>query len=318
MENIQRINAIPDVPEFVKPVTLDYLLKYNIICNPNFIFPGQVFVVPAFGLLAVDKSGARPYYHIRPGDSLWCLSHQLAPIRPYSYPIEMFLRANKEKIQDPNLIFPGTELLISSANIAPEELASFWKRTATKENCAESLSRYDYHYYHSGTFTWLAIGNSSIPYLIELLKLHCPVTRYFSAMALARIAPDSQEVISALQSLLQDQTNIVPYNQTIAEMAAIALERIRLVSIYGPNVHLSSVNIALIDDSGNFIDDYKIKRIYPKGTPMTVLHWHIPSSSPKPTEGNTSETQVYDYVRLLGTGETGFIKRGFNNEVVLV
>ncbi len=71
--------------------TVQTLLQYNQINNST-IYPGQMIVIPA------------PRHQVQPGESLWTIAQQ------YGVSLEALIKANN--IENPNLIFPGTILVI--------------------------------------------------------------------------------------------------------------------------------------------------------------------------------------------------------------
>lgn len=79
--------------------TVNAIAVRNNIKNVNLIYPGQILIIPS-------NSGNKNYitYKIRWGDTLWSIS------RRYGVSIAYLVRLNR--IQNPNLIYAGDNLLI--------------------------------------------------------------------------------------------------------------------------------------------------------------------------------------------------------------
>ena len=81
------------------------------ISDPNLIFPGQVFFIPVLGGAPSPPpppppppSGCIAFYTVRSGDTLWGIAEQFYGFGSLWPKI---FNANRDKISDPNLIFPG-------------------------------------------------------------------------------------------------------------------------------------------------------------------------------------------------------------------
>ena len=76
------------------------LARENGIANPNLIFPGQRICVSVR-----RDGGAEQRYTVRRGDTLWAIA------RRYHTTVAALVAANN--IANPNLIYPGQQLLIA-------------------------------------------------------------------------------------------------------------------------------------------------------------------------------------------------------------
>lgn len=267
--------------------TVSAILMANVICSPNRIFVGEPLIIPQPGL-NLPKAGGGPYYVLLPGDSLFCLAGQFGST-------VQVLAANNG-LADPNLIFPGAELLVVPNLIPdPAALKAEWERTGGVP-CAEIPEFTIYGVYYLGTFQWAALGSRAIPYLLELLKNPCDVVRFYSVVSLGRIGLNGV-VKQALQGLLNDP------NTVLAAMAGNALKRIRLVEQYGRRIHVLTLDKELIGDLNTGAPVTPLA----KGAEITVLRWHIPS--PTGQEGPRGGVQMYDQVRVFSTGQVGFLPR---------
>ena len=79
--------------------TVDKILMYNNIADPNKIQVGQQLIIPTD---TVDISGY-PYI-VRPGDTLWSISQR------FGMSIDDIKRKNN--LDNPNLIYPGSTLIL--------------------------------------------------------------------------------------------------------------------------------------------------------------------------------------------------------------
>jgi len=78
--------------------TVSAIVAANNIPNPNLIYPGQVFVIPAATPTATIR------YTVVPGDTLYRIALK------YSTTVSAIVLANN--IANPNLIYPGQVLII--------------------------------------------------------------------------------------------------------------------------------------------------------------------------------------------------------------
>lgn len=79
--------------------TVENILKYNKIADPNQIYVGQTLVIPAG---SEETTGFR--YITRPGDTLWSIAQR------YGTTVENIKAKNG--IANPNIIYPGTTLIL--------------------------------------------------------------------------------------------------------------------------------------------------------------------------------------------------------------
>lgn len=79
--------------------TVDAILRHNNIADPNQIFVGQEIIIPT---APTDMSGY-PYI-VRPGDTLWSISQR------FGTTVESI--KSKNNLENPNIIYPGTTLII--------------------------------------------------------------------------------------------------------------------------------------------------------------------------------------------------------------
>lgn len=79
--------------------TVDKILMYNNISDPNRISVGQELIIP------IETNNATGYpYIVRPGDTLWTISQR------FGTTVESI--KNKNGLDNPNIIYPGTTLII--------------------------------------------------------------------------------------------------------------------------------------------------------------------------------------------------------------
>ena len=277
-------------------VTIQDILDSNVICNPNLIFIEQLLIIPEVNL-DLPKSGGHPYYIVRYGDSLYCIATQ------FNTSVKALAEGNG--IKNPNLIYPETELLIAYEKPNAVELFNAWKSTGDKY-CGQMSSLQIHGIYYIGTFMWQALGNDAISYLIELLSHPCAEVRFFAVLSMGRIVYGDR-VISSLNQMLKDP------DENVANIAALALKRIRLVKNIGRRVHvtLGNNNKLLLNPiyTSPFI-------VLPEGTLIITLTWGIPS--PTGEEGPIGDIQIYDYVQVLSTGQVGFLPRLGYNDIVMI
>ncbi|CAM9158030.1 unnamed protein product [Ascophyllum nodosum] len=96
-------------------VTIEDLLSWNHIPNPNIIFPGNTLIVrqgtrntPA---ASASSSEAGESYTIKTGDTLWAIAND------HGVTIEDLLSWNR--IPNPNMIFPGNTLIVQGTRNTP-------------------------------------------------------------------------------------------------------------------------------------------------------------------------------------------------------
>ena len=80
--------------------TVDILLKFNPLPNPNLIYPGRV-------LLIAESPPEAIIYTVQPGDTLYSIA------RRYGTFINNLVRFNY--LTNPNLIYPGQQLVVTAS-----------------------------------------------------------------------------------------------------------------------------------------------------------------------------------------------------------
>lgn len=273
--------------------TVEAILEANTICNPDLIFVGEPLIIPEPGL-ELPKAGGGPYYIVLPGDTLWCLSRQ------FNTTIAVLAAINQ--IPNPDLIFAGSELLIGPEVPDPVELKKTWERTAA-QFCDVMSSLQIHGIYYIGSFQLEALGPRAIPYLLQLLRNPCDMVRVYTVISFGRLGLN-QKVKKALRGVLHDPA--------VADLARLALQRIELVEEGSERVHLLIREDVLLKEPNLNAPGTPL----PAGTKVTALRWHIPS--PTGEEGPRGDIQVYDYVQVVETGQTGFLARVGFNEILLI
>lgn len=269
------------------------LLNANVICNPNLIYPGQVLIIPQPGL-DLPKAGGSPYYVIQPGDTLYCLARQ------FGTTIQNLIQVNQ--IQNPNLIYPGTELLIITPTTNdPEQLWIRWEQAPDADCNVYGFS--EYGIYYLGSFEWEAFGNRSISYLSDLLRHRCEIVRMYAIISLGRLGYNSN-VTSLLRGFVDDPN--------LGNLARKAIRRIELVQRGLGRVHVTISNTELLSEPR--LDSSSTPLT--EGTEIVVLRWFIPS--PTGEEGPRGGLQIYDQVQLPGTGNVGFIPRAGYGQISFI
>lgn len=273
--------------------TVSAILQANVICNPNLIFIGQLLLIPTPNL-TLPKAGGTPYYVVQPGDTLWCLAQQ------FNSRVQVLSSINQ--INNPNLIFPGTELLIGPEVPNARELRRTWESTAAQY--CDILNPLQIHgVYYIGTYQWQALGRHAIKDLLDLLKNPCTEVRYFAALSLGRIGLN-HTVTQALKDLEADPA--------VASIAQHAIRRIELVQSGQNRVHVTTAASTLFPTP----DLTSSPMALPEGSEVIVWKWFIPD--PTGASGPKGDIQVYDLVQVVQTGQTGFLPRVEYNETQLV
>ncbi len=144
--------------------------------------------------------------------------------------------------------------------------------------------------------------------LLELINHPCPDVRYYSILSMGRIARDVNGRVK--KALKQHFTDPDPF---VAEIARLAYRRVRLAEQGYRRTHLLIGNDQLIPDLNN---TSLPTTPLAAGTAIVVQRWHIPS--PTGEEGPRGEIQLYDQIKVINTGEIGFMARRGNNEINIV
>ena len=264
------------------------------ICNPDLIFVGQPLIIPP-DKPELPKAGGTPYYVVLPGDTLGCLARQ------FDTTVETLARINR--IPDPDLIIARDELLVIGERPDPARLKQTWEDAG--ESCDQLTPMQIYGTYYLGIYARQALGTGAVPYLLELLRNSCDILRFYTIIALGRIAINSR-VTTALRSMAGDPVSFV------ADAASLALQRIALVQRGGQRYHItlgSNQLYAIPDLSSASI-------LLPQGTAVISIRWFIPS--PIAEAGPRGGLLIYDMVQVAHTGERGFIPRVGFNEIRLI
>ncbi len=273
-------------------VTVEALLEANVICNPNLIFVGQVLIIPTVGI-DLPKAGGGPYYVVLPGDTLFCLARQ--------FNTSVSVLAEINQIDNPNLIYAGSELLIGPDVPNPVQLKKTWEQAA--ETCDQLNSLQIHGIYYIGSFQWAALSHRAIPYLLDLLNSPCDITRAYTVLSLGRIALDDV-VKEALMKTLNDSA--------AADLAKLALIRIELAEQGKERIHLVTRDTKLSTEP--FLDAPTVPLAY--GTQVIVKRWNIPS--PTGEDFPPGGLAIWDQIEIVDTGQTGYLLRIGYQETVLM
>lgn len=271
------------------------ILGANVICNPNFIFPGQPLIIPD-PRIELPKAGGYPYYVVQYGDTLGCIASQ------FSQTVSTLAAANQ--IRDPNRVFVGRELLVRFEPPNPKQLFNDWNRTGGV-SCEEMSSLQIHGIYYIGSFLWEALGEKAVSIILPLLRHSCNTVRFYTVLSLGRIGTGFRTRL-ALQQALSDS------DPSIVELARFALQRFQLIPAWSKRIHIITADTVLHSKPNLSSTSFSI----PKGTPVIVLRWHIPS--PSAEEGPRGDIQIYDLVQNTRTGQTGYMPRVGFNEILMV
>lgn len=276
--------------------SIQSILNSNVICDPDVIYVGDILIIPRQELNQ-PRAGGRPYYIVRPGDTLYRISQE------FNTPVNVLISINQ--LPNDELILYGSEILIVPDQIPdPSSLMALWEHWGdTPLNKITDRTVYDQFY--MGTFQWAALGRLAIPYLLNLLNSQNRMIRFYTVTALGRIGID-HEVKLALEKMLSDK------DQSVALEADIALTRIKLVEQYGKRIHVLETSQNLIGD----LNTNSPVKVLPVRTAVTILRWHVPS--PRGEYGPTGEIQIYDYIQVIDTGEKGFLPRSGYQQISLL
>ena len=271
--------------------TVPSILDANIICNPDFIAEGEPLLIPDdISKSDIPKAGAGPFYITRPGDTLDCIANQVG--------MSTELLAIINNIQNPNVLYSGNELLTTGLYYDnPEELKKIWETTPGDDCFINGMA--DHGIYYLGSFQWLAYGEASIQPLLELLANPCEDVQLNAIISLGRLALNGK-VLKAL----------IPFTKNedyISDFAKIAIRRIGLKSMGLDRVHITMNNSYLSTES----DTIEV----PKGSEIVVLKWFVPNLE---EEGPRGGYQVYDYVQIVNTGQTGFFPRAGDAAITFI
>lgn len=271
------------------------ILKANIICDPNRIFPGMPLIIPEKGM-DLPQAGGGPYYVVQPGDTLECLAFR------FNTTVKTLMEINHLYYSGP--LWAGTELIVSIQKYDPKELYEMWRTAGdTDMKCSASSN---HEVFFNGSYHWEAIGDPAIPYLAELLKHPCDGLKLGAVLSLGRIASTNAQNI--LRTFI-----IQGKDPLIIEIAKTALQRIQVVQqTNSKRFHLTMHDWFILHEpkSGSF------KTNIPKGTVVLGIHWNIPS--PSQEEGPKGGLQTFDFIQIVETGQTGFMPRVGYNAIWLI
>lgn len=271
------------------------ILKANIICDPNRIFPGVPLIIPEKGM-DLPQAGGNPYYIVHPADTLECLAFR------FNTTVKNLMEINR--LYYSNSLWVDTELLVGIQKYAPKELYEKWKSAGdTDLKCSTSSN---HEVFFRGSYEWEAIGDPAIPYLAKLLKHPCDGLKLGVILSLGRIAS-----INA-QNLLR--TFIIQGKDPILiEVANIALQRTQIVQqANNKRFHLTMHDWFILQEP----KFGSLKMDIPKGTVVRGIRWNIPS--PSQEEGPKGGLQTFDFVQIVETGQTGFMPRVGYNAIWLI
>lgn len=269
------------------------VMTQNVICNPNILMPGIPLIIPENGE-NLPLAGGAPYYVVQPGDTLQCLA---------SY----FKTTVKNLIVTNQLYSPlqaGRELIVGIPNYHPNEFYEIWKKAGDSEISCSANSLHEVFY--RGSFEWEGIGDVAIPYLSKLLKHSCVGIRTGAIESLGRIAsPHAQKILTDYIRKANDPLNI--------DIAKIALQRIGIVQqTKNKRFHVTTNDWLILQEPKS---DSPVINI-PKGTVVVGLRWNIPS--PFQEEGPKGGVAIFDYIKIVHTGQTGFLPRVGYNAIWLI
>ncbi|MED3729432.1 LysM peptidoglycan-binding domain-containing protein [Priestia filamentosa] len=275
--------------------SIQAILRANIICNPNRILPGTPLILPKTGI-NLPQAGGNPYYVIQSGDTLECLAFR------FNTPLETLMETNHLNYSVP--LLPGTELLVGIQKYNPKELYEKWSLAGdTDPKCSASSN---HEVFFRDSYEWEAIGDPAIPYLAELLKHPCDGVKLGAVLSLGRIAsPNAQNILGAFIKQSNDPL--------IIEVAQTALQRIQVVQkTKNKRFHLTMHDWLILKEPTSS----SIQTDIPKGTVVIGIRWNIPS--PLQEEGPKGGLQMFDYIQILNTGQTGFMPRVGYNSIWLI
>ncbi|SHH02050.1 LysM peptidoglycan-binding domain-containing protein [Tepidibacter thalassicus] len=272
------------------------IMEANVICNPNFISANTPLIIPEPNIKLPKSQGQVPYYIMQYGDTYSCLSKQ------FNISINSLIYMNKF---NPNFIPTGSEILVGEYLSNPLELKEKWE-TMGNTKCNKLSEEEVYDIYYNGSFIWQALGNQSIPYLLNLLENTCDIVRFYSIVSLGRIARNSQNVINALTNMTNDKSEL------ISNTAEFALNRIYLVNKYSKRIHITLTENRIYDNPNLKSNFFPI----PTGSQVMSLNWAIPS--PTGEVNMAGDVILYDRVRFFAINRDGYIPRLGLNQINVI
>lgn len=269
------------------------IMNQNVICDPNRIIPGIPLIIPEKGEI-FPLTGGRPYYVVQPGDTLQCLA--------------VYFNTTVKKLIESNHLSSslqvGRELLVGRQNYHPKELFEMMKKAAeTEDSCSNNTFQ---ELFYRASYKWEAIGDAAIPYLAELLKHSCDGLRNGVIESLGRIAS------TQAQNMLQEYIR-KGYDPKNMDFAKLALKRIDVVQrMKNKRFHVTTNDWIILQEpkSGSLLTHI------PKGSVVIGLRWNFPS--PYHEEGPKGGIAIFDFIKIVETGETGFFPRVGNNAIWMI
>ncbi|MCL7749561.1 LysM peptidoglycan-binding domain-containing protein [Halalkalibacter alkaliphilus] len=273
--------------------TIQEIRSQNVICHPDMIISGMPLIIPKNGV-DLPLAGGSPYYIVSPGDSLQCLA--------------LYFHTTEKNLIETNQLYSpveiGRELLIGIQQHHPKDLYEMWKKAGDTEWGCSSASNHEVFY--RGSYEWEAIGDAGIPYLAELLEHPCSGITMGAIEGLGRIASsNTQKTLTAYVQTANEPLYI--------DLARVALERILIVQqTKNKRFHVTTNDWMILHEPKSGSHQTNI----PKGTVVVGLRWNIPS--PYYEEGPKGGLQMFDYIKIVETGQTGFLPRVGYNAIWLI
>jgi LysM repeat protein len=264
-------------------ISISMILQNNIICNPNLILVDQPIYIPDKGI-DYGRVGGGPYYVVQYGDTLSCIAAQ------FNKTITSLAATNQ--ISNIHQIFVGDELLLRDWPNPEELFNSGWN----PDDCEYTGTNVAFDFFNEGSFLWEALGETAVPYLIQLLQHQCDEVRYFAVVSLGRIVKGAGTRLALLDAL-KDQ------NPSVVKLAQLALRRFDLVQTFTKRLHIVTSDSELFSEPTFESTSIPV----PMGTEVVSLRWRIPSATDE--EGPIGGPLFYDQVKILSSGKVGFLPR---------
>lgn len=269
------------------------IINQNVICDTNRIMTGLPLIIPENGEM-LPLTGGRPYYVVQPGDTLACLA--------------AYFRTTVKKLMNSNhlssSLLVGRELLVGTQNYHPKKFYEMMKKAGETEDSCSANTFQELFYWAS--YEWEAIGDAAIPYLAKLLKHSCDGLRKGVIESLGRIA--STQAQKMLQQYIRKGNDSVNL-----EFAKLALKRVDIVQrTKNKRYHVTTNDWFILQEpkSGALVTHI------PKGTVVLGLRWNFPS--PDHEEGPKGGIAIFDFIKIVDTGQTGFFPRVGNNAIWMI
>jgi len=176
--------------------TVDRIVQANNITNPNLIFPGTVLIIP---VEVMEPPGGPPpgelIYTVQPGDTLSKIA------RLFQVTVQSIVELNN--ISNPNIIFPGTKLLL------PENAIDPFKPELIEYVILPGDTLYSIARRFGTTVSELVRINNVNPYLLQIGQvIRIPIPE--NAVAIYRGSPNKMQVALTFDATYGDnQTTIL-------------------------------------------------------------------------------------------------------------